>query len=96
MELTKLQRLGISTLLLNYRYHGNNWFHDGTITFENNINGNFTILRVKTIKGTQKMVLSFTLDINENIDCGITYGCSYDYDLDVFRITTNEKIGGDC
>ena len=38
-KLTPLQRLGISHLLINYRFHGNQWFESGTITFQYNEHG---------------------------------------------------------
>ena len=84
-KLTSLQRLGISSLLLNFRYHGNNRFNDGHITFKHNEHGKYVNMFVDTT-GSRNYRLEFTLNENENIDDNFEYNVHYDYENDVYRI----------
>lgn len=74
-KLTPLQRLGISHLLVNYRFHGNQWFESGSITFQYNERGKFYIMWVKVHQ--REIVLQFNLKECENINCNLSYYCCY-------------------
>ena len=92
--LTKLQRLGISTLLVGIRYHGNQWFRTGIITFTFNAIAKFYNMMVKCEE--REMIFQFTLTEEENIDVGIQYKCVYDDEFDVFKIITLDEKGHEC
>lgn len=92
--LTKLQRIGISTLLVNFRYHGNEWFRTGILTFTYNKLAKFYNLYVKCEE--REITIHFTLEEEENIDVGIHYKCVYDQELDMFKIITLDERGSEC
>ena len=83
MELTKLQRLGISKLMEDLRKH-NPFVNDGTISFVNNRDGEFTNMYVKDRMGYEFV---YTL-VNENIDDNIEYQYSYDGVNNIYHIVT--------
>ena len=82
MELTKLQRLGISSLLLDLR-NVNNVIQNGTITF--NDETGIMIMIVKDYKGYR---YSYTIEKVENIDTTFEYEYGYDIVNNIFRIIT--------
>ena len=85
--LTKLQRLGISTLLVGIRYHG-------IITFTYNAIAKFYNMMVKCSE--REMIFHFNLEQEENIDVGVLYKCVYDDEFDVFKIITLDEKGHEC
>ena len=90
-KLTPLQRLGISHLLVNYRFHGNQWFESGSITFQYNERGKFYVMWVKIHQ--REIVLQFTLKECENIDCNFRYYCCYKPEDLMFTVEDdNEKV----
>lgn len=91
MELTKLQRLGISSLLIQYRYHGNAWLRSGTISFTKNEHGKYISMWVTS--NERDIRLNFTLELSENIDLSISYYFEYDNEYDMFRIY---ELGGEA
>ena len=93
-ELTKLQRIGISTLLINFRYHGNQWFRSGTITFTYNALARFYNMFVKC--NEREINIRLTLSEEENIDVGVHYKCSYMDEEDMFKIITLDERGYEC
>ena len=93
-ELTKLQRIGISTLLVGIRYHGNQWFRNGILTFTYNALAKFYNLYVKCEE--REITFQLTLSDEENIDVGIHYKCVYDDVMDMFKIITLDERGSEC
>ncbi len=90
-KLTPLQRLGISHLLVNYRFHGNQWFESGDITFQYNERGKYYVMWVKVHQ--REIVLQFNLKECENIDCSYRYYCCYKPEDLMFTVEDdNEKV----
>ena len=90
-KLTPLQRLGISHLLVNFRFHGNQWFESGTITFKYNELGKFYIMWVKCYQ--REIMIQFQLKLCENIDCNYRYYCCYKPEDLMFTVEDdNEKV----
>lgn len=90
-KLTPLQRLGISHLLVNYRFHGNQFFESGTIVFRYNERAKLYNVYVKIHQ--REVTIQFTLKECENIDCTQEYYCRYDYEEIMFVIEDiNEKV----
>ena len=91
MELTNLQRIGISFLLLQAK-EMNPWLHQGTIKFSKNDKGKFINMFVKEYRTEHRFV--FTLKMEENISDNIVYEYLYDTTNNFFRITTVEERNG--
>ena len=90
-KLTTLQRLGISQLLVNFRFHGNQWFESGIITFKYNEYGKYYIMRVKCYQ--REIMIQFQLKLCENIDCNYRYYCCYKPEDLIFTVEDdNEKV----
>lgn len=89
-RLTPLQRLGISHLLVNYRFHGNQWFESGSIMFQYNEHTKNFEMWVKCYQ--REIVLHFTLKGCENIDCTNKYYCRYDYEDLMFIIEDDNEM----
>lgn len=90
-KLTPLQRLGISHLLVNFRFHGNQWFESGTITFTYNEHAKTFEMWVHCYQ--REIELHFTLKECENIDCTNKYYCVYKPEDLMFNIEDdNERI----
>lgn len=87
MELTKLQRLGISKLMEDVRMH-NPFVNDGTIEFVNNSSGEFTNMYVNDRMGYK---FQFTL-YKESIDDNIKYQYSFDGGNNIYHIVTIEDL----
>ena len=87
MELTKLQRLGLSKLFEDLRKH-NPFVNDGTIEFVNNPSGEFTNMYVNDRLGYK---FQYTLT-NENIDDNIKYQYSFDGVQNMYHIVTIEDL----
>lgn len=88
MSLTKLQRLGISTLLMNVRNHGCEWLDSGSIEFTNNRVANWCVMFVKVINPEKKItIFQMTLEYSENIDDKIKYDFQYDRYYEIYSIT---------
>lgn len=90
-KLTPLQRLGISHLLINFRFHGNQWFESGIITFRYNEYAKIYNVYVKTHQ--REITIQFTLKECENIDCSFRYYCCYKPEDLMFTVEDiNEKV----
>ena len=90
-KLTPLQRLGISHLLVNFRFHGNQWFESGYITFKYNEYAKCYIMWVKC--NQREIMIQFSLKLCENIDCNFRYYCSYKPEDLMFTVEDdNEKV----
>jgi len=87
MELTKLQRLGISKLMEELRMH-NPFVNDGKIEFVNNPSGEFTNMYVTDRMGYK---FQFTL-YKESIDDNIKYQYSFDGGNNIYHIVTIEDL----
>lgn len=87
MELTKLQRLGISKLLEELRMH-NPFVNDGIIEFINNPSGEFINMYVTDRMGYK---FQFTL-YKESIDDNIKYQYSFDGANNIYHIVTIEDL----
>ena len=90
MTLTKLQRIGISTLMVNAREHGMNGMNNGWIRFHHNVMGQFITMTVYCEINYEPFVLSFTLEERENIDNDI-YDFQYDPKLNCYHIIDIER-----
>lgn len=89
--LTPLQRLGISHLLVNFRFHGNQWFQSGTITFQYNEKARTYEMWVKS--NQREIVIHFSLRECENIDVSCKYYCNYKPEDIMFTIEDdNERV----
>lgn len=90
-KLTPLQRLGISHLLVNFRFHGNQWFESGYITFKYNEYAKCYIMWVKC--NQREIMIQFSLKPCENIDCSFRYYCCYKPEDLMFTVEDdNEKV----
>lgn len=92
MELTKLQRLGISALLIDLQ-RIDPLICDGTIKFKNREKAETCEMYVKDYKGIREY--HYTVEFNENIDDTIQYEYSYDGVNNIFRIITITSIVGE-
>lgn len=96
MELTKLQRIGISHLMKEIKKH-NSFLNNGRLIFVNNRNGEFTNMFIRENKTNFEFMM--TLSKEELIDDEIQYEYLYDSLNDFFRIIAVEertKIDGIC
>ena len=96
MELTKLQRIGISHLMLEIKKH-NPFLNNGRLIFVNNRNGEFTNMFIRENKTNFEFMI--TLSKEELINDNIQYEYLYDSLNDFFRIIAVEektKINGIC
>ena len=91
MELTNLQRIGISYLLLQAR-EMNPWIRQGTIRFEHLPQSTVINMYVKEYHTKHEFV--FSLKENENVSDNIIYEYLYDTTNNFFRITTVEERDG--
>lgn len=91
MELTNLQRLGISSLLLELRKI-NPFVTDGVISFIK-YNERFKMIIHET---RLSFVFSYFIEENEKIDITIEYEFTYDGTNNIFRIVTINSFGGEC
>lgn len=87
MELTKLQRLGISKLLEDLRMQ-NPFVNDGTIEFVNNPSGTYSNMYVNDRLGYK---FQYTL-MDENIDDNVKYQYSFDGANNIYHIVTIEDL----
>lgn len=94
MELTKLQKLGISSLLLDAKQH-NPFMYDGIITFKTNRDGRYTNMYVD-VKHNVELHFMYTLEDVENIDTTIQYEFIYNSIYKVFNISVISSIVGEC
>lgn len=87
-RLTKLQRMGISTLLSVYAEtsnDGNKLHRGGKIVFQNNYFGKFVNMYVY-VDDSKFEIFKLSLDEDELINDKIVYLFQYDYDLHSFVI----------
>ena len=88
MTLTKLQRIGISTLICGIRDHGCPWLKCGFIKFTNNRVAQWCVMFIHTIDVNKKEIIyQMTLEYNENIDDKIEYEFEFDRFTQMYAIT---------
>lgn len=90
MTLTKLQRIGISTLMINARTYGLENMNGGWVKFHHNVMGQFIEMTVYYKVNNEQYLLSFTLEERENIDDDI-YDFQYDPKLNCYHIIDIER-----
>lgn len=88
MELTKLQKLGISYIILDLMHRTGNMFlkHGGEIEFKNNPK-NQTLDMWLYPYAEDGRIFHYTLEINEHIDDSIFYRFKYDDTDKLFMIS---------
>lgn len=94
MELTKLQKMGISSLLMDAKHH-NPFMYKGTIKFKTNHDGRFTNMFVDVTHNVE-LHFMFTLEESENIDTSIEYEFDYNSAYKCFTINVIKSIVGEC
>lgn len=88
-KLTKLQRIGISSLLYNLRVHGVENIDSGVITFETNKLSQWINMYVNAYH--ERHVYAFTLEYSEDIDDSIVYEFDYDIVAKMYHIYEREE-----
>lgn len=91
-ELTGLQRLGISTLLVSAMKHNPTVKKGGLLTFKKDVKSN-TITGTLTLNDTYHTEISFVLRWDENIDTDMEYVVQWDEYMYSFRIVNINEWG---